>query len=191
MLKKTIAYTDFNGDDVVEEHYFHLSKAELIELEMSHKGGLSESLKEIVASEDGKAIIAEFKNIILLSYGQRSEDGRHFIKNQTLRDEFESSEAYSTLFVELVTDAEAAATFISGVIPRDMAEEAAKLASQTSSLAPALASVPESNPSFDPNITKNESSRPGITRQDLLALSKDDFIRMQERIDAGEVDLIL
>lgn len=127
MLKKTISYTDFNGDDVSEDFYFHLSKAELVELELSYKGGLEAAIKRIVEAEDGKAIIAEFKKIILGSYGQRSEDGRRFIKNQTLRDEFESTEAYSTLFMELVTDAEKAAEFVRGIIPKDLSEETAKV----------------------------------------------------------------
>ena len=99
MLKKTITYEDFNGEERSEDFFFHLSKAELVELEMSHQGGLSEALKRIVAAEDAKSIIAEFKNIILSAYGQRSEDGRRFTKNQTLRDEFESTEAYSVLFM--------------------------------------------------------------------------------------------
>ena len=127
MLKKTITYTDFNGDEVSEDFFFHLSKAELVELELSYKGGLQEAIKRIVAAEDGKAIIGEFKKIILGSYGQRSDDGRRFIKNQTLRDEFESTEAYSTLFMELVTDADKAAEFVRGVIPKDLVEETAKV----------------------------------------------------------------
>lgn len=127
MLKKTINYVDFNGEEVSEDFFFHLSKAEIVELEMSHKGGLEKAIQRIVDAEDGKAIIAEFKNIILSSYGQRSEDGRRFIKNQTLREEFESTEAYSTLFMELVTDAEKAAEFVRGIIPQDLAEEAAKV----------------------------------------------------------------
>ena len=76
---------------ISEDFFFHLSKAELVELELSHKGGLSESLKRIVEAEDGKAIIAEFKNIILTAYGKQSDDGKRFIKNQELREEFESS----------------------------------------------------------------------------------------------------
>ncbi len=98
MLKKTITYEDFNGETVSEDFFFHLSKAELVELELSHQGGLSEALQRIVAAEDGKGIVAEFKNIILSAYGKKSDDGRHFTKNQQLREEFESSEAYSSLF---------------------------------------------------------------------------------------------
>lgn len=142
MLKKTITYEDFNGETVSEDFFFHLSKAELIELELSHQGGLSLALERIVAAEDGKSIIAEFKNIILGSYGQKSLDGRRFIKNSQLREEFESSAAYSTLFMELVTEADSAAEFINGIIPAGMAEEVAKLVENQEK--PALEVVPES-----------------------------------------------
>ena len=127
MLKKTITYEDFNGDTVTEDHFFHLSKAELVELEMSHKGGLSESLGRIIKAEDNAALIKEFKNLILTSYGKRSDDGKRFIKTQELRDEFISTEAYSTLFMELVTDTDSAIGFVNGVIPQDLKEEAAKV----------------------------------------------------------------
>jgi hypothetical protein len=140
VLKKTITYTDFNGDEVSEDFFFHLSKAEIIELEMSVEGGLSESLKKIIDSMDGKAIIAEFKKIVLGSYGKRSPDGKRFIKNDALREEFESSEAYSVLFMELVTDAAAAANFVNGIIPQGMVEEAQKVTSAD------LAVVPEPKP---------------------------------------------
>lgn len=146
MLKKTIKYKDFNDEEVSEDFYFHLSKAELVELEMSHEGGLSESLQKIIAAQDGKGIITEFRNIILSAYGKKSPDGKRFIKNQELRDEFQSSEAYSELFMELVTDTDAAVEFINGIIPRDMREEAAKLAAAptpTESPAPVAPVAPE------------------------------------------------
>jgi hypothetical protein len=127
VLKKSITYDDYNGGTFTEDFYFNLSKAELVELELSHKGGLSDSLKRIVASEDGAEIIREFKSIILKSYGKRSEDGRRFIKNQQLRDEFESTEAYSVLFIELVTDADAATAFVSGIMPQGLVDESSQL----------------------------------------------------------------
>ncbi len=80
MLKRTITYTNFNDEEVSEDFFFHLSKAELVELEMSHKGGLSEMLERIIADEDGKTIIEEFKNVIMKSYGKKSPDGKRFIK---------------------------------------------------------------------------------------------------------------
>lgn len=177
MLKKTITYVDFNGEEVSEDFFFHLSKAELVELEMSHEGGLQEAIKRIVAAEDGKAIIAEFKNIILSSYGKRSSDGKRFIKNQDLREEFESTEAYSTLFMELVTDAEAAAKFVSGVIPHDLAEEAAKVVSAT----PVLVEVPAS---------AEEVETKTVTKADLMAMSTEDFLHTQQSIADGETKLV-
>lgn len=123
MLKKSITFEDFNEETVTEEHYFNLTKAECVEMEMSHKGGLKESLEKIVADEDGSQIIEEMRNIILKAYGVRSSDGKRFIKTQTLRDEFESSGAYSALFMEMVTKADAAAEFITGIMPKDMIDE--------------------------------------------------------------------
>lgn len=172
MLKKTITYTDFNGNEVSEDYFFHLSKAELVELELSHKGGLSEALQRIVEAEDGKGIVAEFKNIILSAYGQRSEDGKRFIKNQELRDEFESTEAYSALFMELITEADKATEFINGIIPAGMAEEAAKLARTETK--PALQPVPE------PRV---------VTKEEVAQMTPEDLEHLGEGIQAGEIKL--
>lgn len=170
MLKKSITYEDYNGETVTEDFFFHLSKAELVELEMSHEGGLSEAMKKIVAAEDGKSIIAEFKNIILTAYGVRSEDGRRFIKNQQLREEFESTEAYSTLFMELVTDADAASEFINGIVPQGLAEEAAKVVDRDRALAP----VPDAP---EPEI---------ISKARVENMSSDELLKLGERIAKGE-----
>jgi hypothetical protein len=116
LLKKTIKYTDFNDNEVTEDFYFNLSQAEIVELETSHKGGLTESLQKIIAEEDNKAIVEEFKKIILKAIGKRSPDGRRFIKNQEIRDEFESSKAYSELFMEMLQDEDAAAAFVNGIV---------------------------------------------------------------------------
>lgn len=123
MLKKTIRYTDFDGNPAIEDFYFHLSKADLIELEVSQKGGLSNMLERVVESQDGAAIIAEFKKLLLMSYGKKSDDGKRFIKNERLREEFLSSEAYSSLFMELVTNATAATEFVNGIIPGNFDRE--------------------------------------------------------------------
>jgi hypothetical protein len=192
VLKKTITYEDFNGETVSEDFFFHLSKAELVELELSHKGGLSAALERIVAAEDGKSIIAEFKNIILSAYGVRSEDGRRFVKNQTLRDEFESTEAYSTLFMELVTDTEAAVVFINGVIPADMVAEAARLA-QTEQPAqtepkPELEAVPV--PEVPAPEVPVPTSEPAVLgRADIARMSREELATLGDRIQAGEVVL--
>lgn len=121
MLKKTITYTDFDGNERTEELYFNLTKAELMELQMSEIGGLEKRLKGIIMAQNGVEIMKFFKDIFLNSYGVKSPDGRRFIKNDEVRTDFEQTEAYSQLFMELVTDADKMADFIKGVIPSDLA----------------------------------------------------------------------
>ena len=123
MYKETIKYTDYENNDREEDFYFNLNKAELTEMQMSTEGGLEKRIQKIVSSQNGKEIMALFKEIILKAYGVKSDDGKRFIKNQEVRDEFEQSEAYSELFMKLVTDADAAQKFINGIIPKDIANQ--------------------------------------------------------------------
>ena len=123
MLKKTINYTDYNGSEREEDHYFNLSKAEIMEMELSTAGGLSGMIQDIVKTQDGPAIMKIFKDIILKSYGKKSPDGKRFEKSEEISKAFEQTEAYSVLFMELVTDADAAAAFVNGIIPSDVAKE--------------------------------------------------------------------
>lgn len=124
MLKLTRTYNDYNGMSRTEDFYFNLTQAEVTEMELSVDGGLVERINRIVAAQDGKQIIAVFKDIILRAYGEKSADGKRFIKNQELRDAFAQTEAYSDLFMELATDAEAAARFINGIIPQGKKSQA-------------------------------------------------------------------
>ena len=120
MLKKTITYTDYNDNTRTEDHYFNLTKAELMEMEMSTSGGMAEMIQRIVAAQEAPAIIKIFKDLILKAYGVKSPDGKRFIKTQEIIDEFVQSEAYSILFMELATDADAAAAFVNGIMPKDI-----------------------------------------------------------------------
>lgn len=126
MLKKTITYNDYNGNERTEDFYFNLTKAEIMEMELSTSGGLAEMIQRIVAAQDAPAIIKIFKDLVLNAYGQKSPDGKRFIKNDQLREEFAQTEAYSILFMELATDDVAAAKFVNGIVPADAAEQAAK-----------------------------------------------------------------
>lgn len=130
MLKKTIAYTDYDGNERVEDFYFNLNKAELAEMELSANGGLQKLLKKIIAEQDNSKIVGYFKELILKSYGEKSLDGKRFIKNQELREGFEQTEAYSELFMELASDADKAAAFVEGIIPKDLAGEVKKAAKE-------------------------------------------------------------
>lgn len=117
MLKKTITFKDFNGNERTEDFYFNLTEAEVTEMELSVEGGLVEMINRIVAAQDGKQIIATLKDFILRSYGEKSPDGRRFVKSQEIRDKFEQTNAYSKLFMELATDANAASAFVNAVVP--------------------------------------------------------------------------
>lgn len=125
MLKKTIKYVDFNGVERSEEFYFNLTKAELMEMEMSISGGLTEMINSIVNTQDAPEIIKIFKKLILDSYGVKSNDGKRFVKSKELSDEFAQTEAYSVLFMELATNADEASKFINGIMPADVAKEVA------------------------------------------------------------------
>lgn len=118
MLKKTITYTDYNDVERTEDFYFNLTKAEIMEMEMSTSGGLGEMINKIVAAQDAPSIIKIFKDLVLKAYGQKSPDGRRFIKSEELRREFEQTEAYSQLFMELATNADEASAFVNGIVPK-------------------------------------------------------------------------
>lgn len=117
MLKKSITYIDYDGNQRTEDFYFNLNKAELTEMELSHDGGLVKMIEKIVAEKNAKRIVEIFKDLILKAYGEKSPDGKRFIKNTEVRDSFAQTEAYSELFMELATNAEAAAAFVNGITP--------------------------------------------------------------------------
>lgn len=121
MLKKTITYTDYNGNERTEDFYFNLTKAECIEKELSTTGGLEDTVKRIVDAQDMPALIKIFKELVLMAYGEKSPDGKHFLKEdengRPLANKFKQTEAYSNLFMELATDDKAAAAFVNGIIP--------------------------------------------------------------------------
>lgn len=125
MLKKTIAYTDYNGVERKEDFYFNLTKAEIMEMEMSISGGLTEMINRIVAAQDAPAIVKIFKELVLKAYGIKSPDGKRFIKSEELATEFAQTEAYSQLFMELATDADAASAFVNGIVPNVEGADAA------------------------------------------------------------------
>ena len=117
MLKKTVTYTDYNGSERTEDFYFNLTKAEIMEMELTTVGGLSAMIEKIVAAKDGPTIIKTFKDLVLKAYGEKSADGRRFIKSPEIAEALSQTVAYSQIFMELATDDEAAAKFVNGIIP--------------------------------------------------------------------------
>ncbi len=120
MLKKTFNFTDYNGVERTETHYFNLTRAEISELNFSEIGGLEAYLKRIIAADNLPELIKIFKKLICMSYGVISPDGRRFIKNDEVLKNFTETEAFSQLYMELSTDAKAASKFVNGIIPDDM-----------------------------------------------------------------------
>ena len=137
MVVKKIKYTDFNGVEREEEFMFNLTEAEITEMELTTDGGLSDSIKKIISAQDTPEIIKTFKMLLLKSYGEKSADGRRFIKSEELTEAFTQTNAYSQFFMELATDDKAAIAFINGIIPDSMRDRVAEDGSNASDLAPA------------------------------------------------------
>ena len=131
MLKKTVTYTDYDGNERTEEFFFNLNKAEVTEMELSTEGGMEKMLKKIIESRDGKRIIEVMKDIVLRAYGEKSPDGRRYIKTPEMREAFSQTEAYVNVFMELATDAKAASDFVRGILPPVPADTAASLPAET------------------------------------------------------------
>ena len=125
MLKKIITYTDYNGVERTEPFYFNLSKAELMEMELGVTGGMTEMLDKIIAAKDAPSLMKTFKEMIMKAYGVKSDDGKRLVKSEELSIAFTQTEAYSVLFMELITDDKAAADFVNGIIPNEIQAEVA------------------------------------------------------------------
>lgn len=118
MIKKTITYTDYDGLERTEEFRFNLTKAELVDMELTTAGTFSETMKRIIAEKDIIRIAKLFKELLLKSYGVKSDDGKRFVKSQELSEAFSQTEAYSDLYIELLSNPEEAAKFFAEVAPK-------------------------------------------------------------------------
>lgn len=120
MLKETIKYTDYNGTERTEDHYFNLTESEIIDMDMEMSGGLRGMLEAAISAQDTKTLYTVFKNIIFKSYGRKHIDGRRFEKSDEISREFMQTEAYNVLFKKLLKDDVAAADFIKKIIPQNI-----------------------------------------------------------------------
>lgn len=120
MIKKTVKYIDFNGNEREEDFYFHLSKAEIAEMELSVEGGLTAMIDNVIKAKDTPQLSKIFKELLEKSYGEKSADGRRFIKNRAVLDRFVQTPAYSEIYMELATNDVAAKEFFEGVIPTEL-----------------------------------------------------------------------
>lgn len=171
MFKKTITYEDFNGEQATEDFYFNLTKAELFEMELSGEdGSMAKTLESIAKSNDNKKILETFKWIILKAYGVKSEDGKRFIKNDDVRREFEESAAYSELYFELMTDADAAANFMNALAPKNLDDDLKKVENRNNELADKIA------------VSDNKSV------DDVAGMSREELVKKFEEMNKGNND---
>lgn len=121
MLKKYITYTDYNGVARKEAFYFNLSRSELIKMQLSTEGGMEEYLQRVIDTHDNRKLFELFDQLIKMSYGIKSEDGKRFIKSEKLTEEFAQTEAYTELLLELMGDdsTNAVLEFVKGIMPLD------------------------------------------------------------------------
>jgi hypothetical protein len=191
VLKKEITYQNpFTEKEVTEEHYFHISKADLIEMEMEEHGvkyvnkegqeltGMQAKLQRIVDSEDGKAIMFELKDMIRRSYGKK--EGDRFLKSQEIWENFSSTEAFSQLLFELCTNARAAADFMNGVVPSNLEQIATEVREQAEKEAAKGLTGNGTNPPMGP--------RPEAAQKDPTGLTEETTPRVLTRAEALEMD---
>lgn len=127
MFKKTIKYVDYKGNEREEDFYFNITKSELVEMELAQKGGMSEYLEKITKAQTKDELVLWFKKIILKAYGEKSEDGRRFMKSDEIAKAFSETEAFNQLYMELITDEKKAADFVNAIVPTFTEEELGQL----------------------------------------------------------------
>lgn len=160
MLKKEIAFEDFDGNPQRKIYYFNLTKTELIKMEITGTGGsMGEFVKRIIDAKDNRELVEVFDKIILGAVGRRSDDGERFDKSPEIAENFKCSAAYDALFIEFVTNSGAAADFINALIPKGIEEVAAKILAAN----PVTVSMDVDDPAFQAlQLKANESRAQGF-----------------------------
>lgn len=194
MLKKAISYVDFNGVPQAEVFYFNLTKAELVEMQLvavnkDNEGGLRTMLEKIVADKSGADIIKTIKDVIAKSFGVRSDDGKRFIKSPELSAEFESTAAYSELFMDMVTNAKAAADFINAVVPAEISLTPAEISAVESGKSPSEIVRERTEAQMQGHKPKVVAGDPQTENvgQDLNSLSREELLALANRVQPGGV----
>ena len=169
MIKKTLTFNDLDGNPVQKDYYFHLNKGDLVDLQLSEEGGLSDKLRKVVESKDGALIIKTFKDLLIVAVGEKSEDNISFIKSERVKEQFQYSEALSAILMELLTNPGAALEFVKGVMPGDLIEKAdlAELEALATSATAETLGLPEP--------VVQQPARP--TRKELTEMSREELIQ--------------
>lgn len=189
MIKKTITYEDYNGDEVTEDFYFNMTKLELAQADIE-AGGLQDALEKINATEDAKTAFELFQKIVLMTYGVKSEDGRRFIKTPELTQAFQESPAMSELIFGFLLDPEDAAAFIEGTLPAKMVAEAKAQAGQQNAAPTETVELPTAPAQLEPAAEKKFED---YSRDELLAMSNEEFATLvpDKALDMTQDQLVI
>lgn len=123
MFVKTVTYTDFDGNVRTEDFLFNFTKQEIAEMELTTDGGMGKMIERITKAKSQKELIQLFKKLVLDAYGQKSDDGKHFVKNDKIREDFASTQAFSDIYMELVTNADKASEFFNAIVPKEKSDK--------------------------------------------------------------------
>jgi hypothetical protein len=175
LLRKVIRYKNFNDEEVEEEFYFHLTKAELVEFQLSvnDEQGMYGHIERIVKEENRPELIKLFKSLLLLSYGKRSEDGRRFTKNEKLIEDFQATGAYSAALIDILSSTENAIEFYRGILPNDLTSEEAKEAGLEPKVTPLMAVEKEK-----------------IYERDLIEMDREKMAEAMSRVAEGSAEIV-
>jgi hypothetical protein len=171
MLKKDISYHDLDGNPITETFWFHLSQAEMAEMAIGKEGadgGFEAWIKKLIASQNGEELVRAFKNILLATIGERSADNKSFIKSDEIRRNFEGSEAYSILFMELLTDADKMSAFVNGIVPASMRDQVETKTKEVVN-SPDLATVPTAPVSVTTDIRQSAQEQKPASKDETPA----------------------
>jgi len=174
VIKQTVKYTDFNGQEQSQDFYFHLSRPELVRLEVSMEGGFQAYVQQIAQAEKMKELLEVFDKLLEMSYGKKSDDGQRFEKTPEMLAEFKSSPAYEKLWFDLATNAELGAAFINGVMPQGLDKDVNQLQLRAQEAATAAAVGAGGNPggSFATSPAMATGEEPRVLSQaDLRSMS--------------------
>lgn len=182
MLTKTITYTDFNDNERTEDFYFHLSEREIMNLHTKYDGGLDGAIEAMVQSNDIHELLAVLQEIILLSYGVKSADGKSFVKSDEVKQQFEYSAAFSELYLDLLSDEQNAVDFIKNLLPTKAQKRIEELEA-------------EAKPKPDVVQTVSVPDAGQVSAEDtLVTLKQVDFMRSKlqgEQFEAWMVDKVI
>lgn len=137
MYRKVITYTDFNGNPKTKPFYFNLTRPELMEMKRSPLEEMQAIIVRIRGMEDPELELstvekdeiqekmgAILRDLVIQSYGIKSEDGERFSKRVGNRmygagEDFVESMAYDSLYMEMISNPKNLIDFVKMIIPEE------------------------------------------------------------------------